>query len=95
MTRHTSRPVAPAAQAAHAASISDRSEHSATQGLLGARGPARMDPKARLAELAALLAEGFRRQLENAPNRLASGCHVEPGCESGAFDALENTEHAA
>jgi hypothetical protein len=95
VTRPTSRPVAPAASASNATPIPDSREHGATQALLRAQDPARMAPEARLVELGALLAEGFRRQLENASKDLAGGDQVEPACEPEAFDALENKEHAA
>jgi hypothetical protein len=44
----------------------------------------------RRAELGALLAAGFVRQLENLRNGLAGGSQSSPVCEAGAFDCLEN-----
>ena len=74
-----------------------RREHSPTHGVVCAQDPARMTPEARLRELGAILAAGFRRQLENeGSNCLADRDQSEAACEIGAVNALENpTEETA
>jgi hypothetical protein len=54
-----------------------------------------MTPAERRAELGALLAAGFARQLENLRNGLAGGGQSSPVCEDEPFDGLENTEDRA
>ncbi len=52
-----------------------------------------MTPAERLRELGAILAAGFRRQLENTgANCLADRDQVERACETEVVDSLENTE---
>ena len=66
-------------------------QHAATQGPVRAQDPARMSPEARLAELGAILAAGFRRQLENkGPNCLADRGQPEGACETGVVNSPEN-----
>lgn len=90
MTRPKSRCVAPAPQVAKTAPGGERSEYGATQAFVCPQDPARMSPEERRAELGSMLAEGFRRQLENRSNCLATGDQPERACEGEAFDSLEN-----
>ena len=51
-----------------------------------------MAPDARLAELGAILAAGFRRQRENRSNCLADRGQPEGACETEVVDSLESPE---
>jgi hypothetical protein len=90
VTRPTSRRVAPAPRRAPTGTETRRSEHGAPYAPVRATDPARMTPAERRAELGALLAAGYARQLENLRNGLAGGDHTSPVCEGEAFDCLEN-----
>ena len=54
------------------------------------RDPGLMSPADRLAELGAILAAGFRRQLENRLNSLDDRAQVERACEPEVVNSLEN-----
>ena len=68
----------------------------ATQGPVCAQDPARMTPEARLRELGAILAAGFRRQHENnRSNCLGDRGHPERACETGTVNSPENPEEGS
>ena len=90
MTRPTTRCVAPQPKAGPGTGSRGTSEHAPAQGVVCAQDPARMTPEARLAELGAILARGFRRLREKSSNPLADRAQCEPACEPGAVDSPEN-----
>ena len=93
MTRAPSRRVASEPRPGRGVASLAVAQHGATQGVVRAQDPARMAPDARLRELGAILAAGFRRQLENkGPNCLAERNQPEGACETGAVNSPENPE---
>ena len=96
MTRRTSPSVASTPASAQVGTPARRREHRPTHGVVSAKDPARMAPAQRLREIGAILAAGFRRQLEIRSNCLDDRDQVERACELGAVNALENaTEETA
>lgn len=95
MTRPTSRRVAPGRGRPTTAAGTRPSEHAATHAPACATDPVRMTPAERRAELGALLATGFARQLANLRNGLAGEDHPSPVCEAESFDGLENRSNEA
>ena len=90
MTRAPSRRVASEPRPGRGAASPAAAQHGAAQGVVCAQDPARMTPEARLAELGAILAAGFRRQHETRSNCLADRGQPEGACETGAVNSPEN-----
>ena len=100
MTPPKAARLAPSRGSGQEADSARRSGQAATVGATGARvgtrvihrrDPAAMPPAARIAELGAILAEGYRRLRLNRQNCLAASRESEPSCDpvNGSEDKLK------
>ena len=90
------RPVGPQSDTGPTAPMAAPARHGARVGGTAVRryDPAAMAPTARIAELGAILAAGYRRLRLNRQNCLAASRESEPSCDQ-TVDSAENDEEAA